>query len=90
MAATLKAIPARYLRITATNYGIIPSGRQGAGNAAWLFVDEVVVDKAGMGCGDGFAGHRVFRSIPALGRGSATPAQPCSLRRAHGFAIRIR
>lgn len=44
VAMTLKAVPARYVRIRATNYGTIPAGRQGAGNGAWLFVDEVVIE----------------------------------------------
>lgn len=34
----------RYLRVHAYNYGVIPSGRQGAGHRAWLFMDEVVVN----------------------------------------------
>lgn len=34
----------RYLKIIFENYGIIPQGNQGAGNAAWLFVDEIVVN----------------------------------------------
>lgn len=36
-------IQTRYIKIVAENYGIIPSGNPGAGNAAWLFVDEVEV-----------------------------------------------
>ncbi len=34
----------RYLKIRAVNHGVIAEGRQGAGHAAWLFVDEVVVE----------------------------------------------
>ena len=34
----------RYVRVVAKNYGIIPSGKPGAGNPAWLFVDEIEVD----------------------------------------------
>ncbi|MDN5202642.1 glycoside hydrolase family 20 protein [Fulvivirgaceae bacterium BMA10] len=34
----------RYLKIHAQNYGLIPDGRQGAGNEAWLFVDEITVN----------------------------------------------
>jgi hexosaminidase len=26
------------------NYGIIPSGMDGAGNKAWMFVDEIILD----------------------------------------------
>jgi hexosaminidase len=34
---------ARYIKVFAKNYGIIPSGNAGAGNSAWLFVDEIEV-----------------------------------------------
>lgn len=34
----------RYVRVTATNAGIIPDGQPGAGNKAWLFVEEIVVE----------------------------------------------
>jgi hexosaminidase len=34
----------RYIRVVAKNYGIIPSGNAGAGNPAWLFVDEIEVE----------------------------------------------
>ena len=33
----------RFLRIQVENFGEIPAGKQGAGNKAWLFLDEVVV-----------------------------------------------
>ncbi|MBK8495865.1 MAG: beta-N-acetylhexosaminidase [Chitinophagaceae bacterium] len=33
----------RYIRLYAKNYGIIPDGKPGAGNKAWLFVDEIEV-----------------------------------------------
>jgi len=33
----------RYIRVFAKNYGIIPTGKPGAGNPAWLFVDEIEV-----------------------------------------------
>ncbi len=33
----------RYIRVYAKNYGTIPSGKPGAGNPAWLFVDEIEV-----------------------------------------------
>ncbi len=33
----------RYIRVFAKNYGIIPDGQPGAGNRAWLFVDEIEV-----------------------------------------------
>ena len=34
----------RYIRVVAKNFGIIPSGNPGAGNAAWLFADEIEVE----------------------------------------------
>lgn len=35
---------ARFLKVTARNYGPIPDGAQGAGHKAWLFADEIVVE----------------------------------------------
>lgn len=34
----------RFLKVFAKRYGIIPEGAQGAGQEAWLFVDEIVVE----------------------------------------------
>jgi hexosaminidase len=34
---------ARYIKVVAKNWGIIPDGKPGAGNPAWLFVDEIEV-----------------------------------------------
>lgn len=34
----------RFIRVVAKNLGIIPSGNPGAGNPAWLFVDEIEVE----------------------------------------------
>jgi hexosaminidase len=34
----------RYVKVVAKNLGTIPSGNPGAGNPAWLFVDEIEVD----------------------------------------------
>ena len=34
----------RYLKVVFENYGTIPEGNQGGGNAPWLFVDEIVVN----------------------------------------------
>jgi len=34
----------RYLKIVAKNRGLIPAGANGAGQPAWLFVDEIAVD----------------------------------------------
>jgi hexosaminidase len=38
-----KPLTARYIKVLAKNMGIIPSGKPGAGNPAWLFVDEIEV-----------------------------------------------
>lgn len=35
---------ARYIKVTAKNFGICPEGHPGAGEPAWLFVDEVIVN----------------------------------------------
>jgi hexosaminidase len=32
------------LQITVPNYGIIPEGKQGAGNKSWTFIDEIIVE----------------------------------------------
>jgi putative alpha-1,2-mannosidase len=37
------AVLARYLRITATNIGKIPSWHPGAGGDPWIFIDEVII-----------------------------------------------
>jgi hexosaminidase len=34
----------RYLKLVVEHYGKIPEGMPGAGNAAWLFVDEIEVN----------------------------------------------
>jgi hexosaminidase len=34
----------RYVKVVATNYGTIPDGKPGAGNKAWLFADELLVN----------------------------------------------
>ena len=34
----------RYIKVIAKNYGLIPRGKPGAGNPAWLFVDEIEVE----------------------------------------------
>jgi hexosaminidase len=33
----------RYIKVVAKNYGLIPDGKAGGGNKAWLFCDEVQV-----------------------------------------------
>ncbi|MCB9276857.1 MAG: family 20 glycosylhydrolase [Lewinellaceae bacterium] len=42
-AFTTAGARARYIRITAQPYGIIPDGVPGAGHPAWLFVGELIV-----------------------------------------------
>jgi len=37
-------VSARYMRIVAEPYGIIPKNNGGAGSKAWLFVDEMIVE----------------------------------------------
>ena len=32
------------LKMTIPNYGIIPDGKQGAGNNAWMFIDEIIIE----------------------------------------------
>ncbi len=38
-----KKTRARYIKVTADAYDVCPEWHKGAGNAAWLFVDEIVV-----------------------------------------------
>ncbi|WP_229676694.1 glycoside hydrolase family 20 protein [Pedobacter psychrotolerans] len=40
----LNPIKARYIKIKATNVGIIPNGFYGAGTKAWLLVDEIIIN----------------------------------------------
>lgn len=35
---------AKFLKVIVKNYGIIPDGKPGAGNASWLFIDEISVE----------------------------------------------
>tara|TARA_R110002012_G_scaffold291564_1_gene486081 strand:- start:92524 stop:94860 length:2337 start_codon:yes stop_codon:yes gene_type:complete len=39
-----KIIKTRYITLRIPNYGIIPDGKQGSGNPAWTFVDEIKVN----------------------------------------------
>lgn len=43
-AVTLSGQPARYIRVRAGNVGTCPDWHKGAGNKAWLFVDEITVN----------------------------------------------
>ena len=38
------SVKTRYILLTIPNFGTIPSGMQGAGNMAWTFIDEIVVE----------------------------------------------
>jgi hypothetical protein len=42
--ASMKTIKARYVRVKAENIGVCPKWHSGAGNKAWLFVDEIMVE----------------------------------------------
>lgn len=33
----------KYIFLTIPNYGVIPEGKQGAGNKAWTFIDEIII-----------------------------------------------
>jgi len=37
-------IKVNFIKISVENFGEIPEGKQGAGNRAWLFVDEIIVE----------------------------------------------
>jgi hexosaminidase len=42
--AEFKPVNAKYLKLFTTNYGVIPEGEQGAGNKAWTFIDEIIIE----------------------------------------------
>ena len=42
--AELDGIEARYLRVSARNLGTIPEWHPGRGEAAWIFIDEILVE----------------------------------------------
>jgi hexosaminidase len=42
--ATLDGSKARFVRVRAKNYGKLPAWHPGAGNPAWLFTDELIVE----------------------------------------------
>jgi len=42
--AEFDAVNAKYIKILIPNYGVIPEGEQGAGNKAWIFIDEIIVE----------------------------------------------
>ncbi|NER12704.1 family 20 glycosylhydrolase [Leptobacterium flavescens] len=44
MSASFAEEKVRYIKIEVENYGLIPDGKQGAGNRAWTFIDEIIVE----------------------------------------------
>ncbi len=40
----LNNVTARYLRVSARNFGVCPKGHPGEGKPSWLFVDEIIVE----------------------------------------------
>jgi len=42
--ADLAGKKARYVRVHARNIGVCPDGHPGAGNRAWLFADEIIIE----------------------------------------------
>jgi hexosaminidase len=44
MTVSFKSAKARYTKVVVTNWGAIPADEPGAGNKAWLFVDEIEVN----------------------------------------------
>lgn len=44
MVESLPKTTAKYIKVIVKNYGIIPDGKPGAGNASWLFIDEISVE----------------------------------------------
>jgi hexosaminidase len=41
---SLDNVNARYLKVTARNFGVVPPGHPGESNPSWLFVDEIIVE----------------------------------------------
>lgn len=39
-----KKLTTSFIKINVYNYGIIPEGKQGSGNKAWTFIDEIIVN----------------------------------------------
>ncbi len=44
VSVTFERTDARFVRVVAENVGKIPEGKPGAGNDAWLFADEIVIE----------------------------------------------
>lgn len=43
MTVSMAGTTARYVRVIAKNYGVIPEGKAGAGQKGWLFADEIEI-----------------------------------------------
>jgi len=41
--ADVKNVKARYVHVVAKNIGVCPAWHKGAGNKAWLFADEIII-----------------------------------------------
>ena len=41
---TITPQPARYVKITAYNYGKLPAWHPGAGGDAFIFIDEIIIE----------------------------------------------
>ncbi|WP_298897006.1 family 20 glycosylhydrolase [uncultured Psychroserpens sp.] len=39
-----EGVTTRYIKLYIKNYGTIPDGKQGAGNKAWTFIDEIIIN----------------------------------------------
>jgi hexosaminidase len=39
-----KGIKTKIIKLKIPNYGVIPEGRQGSGNKAWTFIDEIIIE----------------------------------------------
>lgn len=39
-----KQIQIKKIKLVIPNYGIIPNGKQGAGNKSWTFIDEIIIE----------------------------------------------
>jgi hexosaminidase len=42
--AEFDALPAQFIKVDAVNMGTCPEGHSGAGQPAWIFLDEVIVE----------------------------------------------
>lgn len=43
MTLNLKPLSTRFVKVVAKNYGLIPEGKPGGGNKAWIFADEIQI-----------------------------------------------